>query len=450
VDLPETRFAWNGDVSLAYQVLGAGPTDLVYLPGWASNVDVHWQSPPLSRFLRDLAARTRLIITDRRGWGCSDRFSPTDVPPIETLTQDLLVVMDAAGSERAAILTTLEGSVVTCLFAATYPDRVMALILADPLVKYEATDDMPWLPGPDRWIQIAENIHDDWGTRAYFPEPYMDDTEAEWYARFQRASFARGAFVAEIERYRAVDIRSVLPSIQAPTLILADVDAESLPNDSGHPFIENARYIVGHIPGARIVEHKGGDRLWWYPPTADVIVGETTGFLGSLRTEEATFDRVLATILFTDIVGSTEKAAELGDAGWGQRLERHHSVVRALLARYRGTEIDTAGDGFFATFEGPARAVRCAQAIIEAMRPLGLQIRAGIHTGEIETVAEKAGGIAVIIGSRIMGEASPSEVLVSQTVKDLTAGSGLKFEDAGEHELKGVPDRWHLYRVTGR
>jgi class 3 adenylate cyclase len=442
MEIPETRFAWNGDVSLAYQVMGDGPVDLLYLPGWASNVDVNWESQHLARFLRGLASKARLIVTDRRGWGCSDRFSPTDVPPIETLTEDLLVVMDAAGSERAAILATMEGAVVACLFAATYPDRLSALILCDVLVVYEATDDMPWLPDADRWEEIAENIRLHWGSREYFPEPQMDEREREWFARLQRSSFARGAFISELRRYRETDIRSVLPSIHTPTLILSDADGTV---EFGP---DNGRYVAARIPGARSVEYRNEDRFWWYRPGADAIVDEVGRFLAVLKEEEASFDRVLATVMFTDIVDSTQTAAELGDRAWRELLERHHATVRSMLTRYGGAEVDTAGDGFFATFDGPARGVRCGQAIVEAVRPLGIEVRAGVHTGEVETIAGKVGGLAVVIGARVGALAGANEILATSTVRDLTAGSGLSFSSIGEHELKGVPDRWHLYLVA--
>jgi class 3 adenylate cyclase/pimeloyl-ACP methyl ester carboxylesterase len=442
IERPETRFAWNGDVSLAYQLVGEGPVDLVFSPGWASNVDVVWESPSYAKFLRRLAAGRRLILTDRRGWGCSDRFSPGDVPPIETLTEDLGAVLDAASSEKAAFLTTLETSIVACLFAATYPERVSALIMADPIARASASEEMPWLPDVERWEEMTRRIHDHWGTRAYAREPNMDDEEQEWFARFQRASYGRGGFEAELNRYRATDIRDILPAIQVPTLILVDQDADP---EFGP---DNGRLVAREIPGAKLVELRCNDDWWWYPPWSDGIAGETDSFLAAVREEEAVFERTLATVVFTDIAGSTERAAELGDAGWKELVERHHAVVRAMLARYRGTEVDTAGDGFFATFDGPARGVRCASAIVEAIRPLGLEVRAGVHTGEVETIAGKAGGLAVVIGSRVGATANPSEVLVSQTVKDLTAGSGLVFEDAGEHELAGVPDRWRLYRLA--
>jgi class 3 adenylate cyclase len=350
--------------------------------------------------------------------------------------------MDAAGVPRAAVLTTLETSIVACLFAATYPERVSGLILADPIARYEATEDMPWLPDSERWEEMTRKIHDHWGTRDYSPEPYMDDAEQEWFARLQRASFGRGAFESELNRYRATDIRGVLPAIHVPTLIL--VDADSVDTE----LAETGRFMAMEIPGATLIELRCDDRWWWYSPWAEGIAAETDSFLATVRKEEASFERTLATVVFTDIVGSAEKVAALGDRAWRELLERHHGVVRAMLARYRGSEVDTAGDGFFATFDGPARAVRCAQAIVEAVQPVGVEVRAGVHTGEVETVAGKAGGLAVVIGSRVSGIAEPSEVLVSQTVRDLTSGSGLLFEDAGVHELKGVPEPWRLYRLA--
>ena len=271
-----------------------------------------------------------------------------------------------------------------------------------------------------------------------------DGPERDWYTRYQRASITPGSGVAEFRRYMRTDVRAILPSIQVPTLVLSSTSGEGLNSP------ENGRYLASRIPGARLVEiERPPDEIHWlhWYGRAEPILGEVGRFLADLREEEDSFDRVLATVLFTDIVGSTERAAELGDRGWREVVERHHATVRAMLARYRGIEVDTAGDGYFATFDGPARGIRCAQAIVGAVRPLGLEIRAGLHTGEVETIDRKAAGIAVMIGARVGGLAGASEILTSSTVKDLVAGSGVAFEDAGEHELKGVPDRWRLYRV---
>ena len=439
IDRPETRFAWNGDVALAYQVIGDGPVDIVYLQGYCSNVDMNWESPHLTRFLRGLAGLGRLIPTDRRGWGCSDRFSPTDVPPFETMTDDLQTVMDVVGSKRAVIFSSFENTALVMLFAAAHPERCAALVLVDPWVTWTATDETPWMTDEQEWGLAIDCLRADWGTPRWFP--MQDATEQDWYLRYQRASITPGSAVAEFSTHKRTDVRAILPSIQVPTLVLATDEEE----------LQNGRYAASHIPGARLVEvERPVDEIGWlhWYGQAPAILDETRRFLADLREEEASFDRVLATVLFTDVVGSTDKACELGDARWTELLERQNATVRAMLARYRGAEIKTMGDGFLATFDGPARAVKCARAICEAVRALGLEVRAGCHTGEIELLGADVGGIAVHIGARVGALAAPSEVLVSSTVKDLTAGSGLVFEDAGEHELKGVPDRWRLYRVV--
>ena len=437
---PETRFAWNGEVSLAYQVLGSGPGDLVYLQGYCSNVDANWESPRLARFLRGLAGSARLIVTDRRGWGCSERFTPGYIPDVDILTDDLLAVMEAVGSEQASFVATYESAIVACLFAATYPDRTRSLILIDPQVTYLPTDDMPWMPSLEQWEEQIQRMRATWGTLEWWDAP--DGAEREWFARYARASVTPGGLAAEIESYLGTDIRAVLPSIRVPTLVLVDSDRfyEVLP-ESGH-------FVAEKIPAARVVEHssKGGSHFHWYG-RGDDIVAEVAGFLAEVGEEEASFDRILATILFTDVVDSTRRAAELGDRAWADVVERHHAVVRALLGRYRGNEIDTAGDGFFASFDGPARAVRCALALVQAVRPLGIEVRAGVHTGEVERVGDKIGGLAVNIGARVAALAGPTEVLASQTVRDLMVGSELDFEVGGTHELKGVPGSWSVYRV---
>jgi class 3 adenylate cyclase/pimeloyl-ACP methyl ester carboxylesterase len=441
VERPETRYAWNGDVSLAYQVVGDGPTDILYLQGYCSQVDLNWESPYLTHFLRGLTRHARLIVTDRRGWGCSERFTPGYVPDVDILTDDILAVMGAVGSERASILATYESTIVASLFAAVYPDRSRSLILIDPQVTYLPTDETPWMPTLARWQEQIQLVRDTWGTLDWWDSP--QGPEAEWFSRYARASVTPGGLAAELSSYLETDIRAVLPSIQVPTLVLVDTDSfYEVPPETG-------RFAASRIPGARVVEHssQGGHHFHWYA-RSDAIVDEVGRFLAQIRDEEASFDRVLATVLFTDIVESTQKAAELGDQRWRELIERHHATVRALLARYRGKEMDTAGDGFFASFDGPARAVRCAMAIVEAVQPLGLEIRAGLHTGEVEAIDDKVGGLAVSIGSRVAGLAHPSDVLVSQTVKDLVVGSGLTFEDRGLHRLKGVPDEWRVYAVA--
>jgi class 3 adenylate cyclase/pimeloyl-ACP methyl ester carboxylesterase len=442
VERADTRYAWNGDIALAYQVLGDGPTDVVYLQGWISNVELNWESPHLARFLRGLASLGRVVVSDRRGWGCSERFSPSDVPPLETLVDDLAVVMDAIGSDRAVLMASVECTAIATLFAATHPERASALVLIDPLVTFTKTEETPGGNSPEEWDRIVAKM------RKVFPLPGwvegFDERERAWMARYIRASVSPGALIGEFRRFQATDVRGVLPLIQIPTLLFADSDGI----DDYDP--ANARFVAQRITGSRLILHATGapaDWQHWYG-REEPIVRDTARFLRDLRTEEARFERVLATVLFSDVVGSTQIAAEIGDDRWRDLLHRHHAIIRALLSRYRGAEVDTAGDGFFATFDGPARAIRCAQAIVEGVSALGIQVRAGLHTGECEMVDGKVGGIAVHIGARVGALAAPSEVLVSQTVKDLVAGSGLAFEDKGDHELKGIPDRWRLYRVA--
>jgi len=438
---PDVKFAWNADVALAYQIVGDGPQDVVYLQGYCSNIDMNWESPHLARFLGGLAGFGRLIVMDRRGWGCSDRFSPADVPPFETLTDDLQVVMDAAGSERAVIFTSYENATLVMLFAATHPERCAALVLVDPWVTWTATDETPWVSDEQEWDRINARLRADWGTSRWFP--LQDATEQDWYVRYQRASITPGSAFAEFTVHKRTDVRAILPSIQVPTLVLCS------PPDEAE--LKNGRYVASHIPGARLVEIERPadeiDSLHWYG-RASAILSETRRFLADLRTEEASFDRVLATVLFTDIADSTATAATMGDARWKALIAQHDTIAKGIVARFRGTFVRGTGDGLLATFDGPARGVRCAQALVEAMRPLGVELRAGLHTGEIEHGGNDLAGIAVHIGARVGSKAEPGEVWVSSTVKDLTAGSGLAFEDRGEHVLKGVPDRWHLYRVV--
>jgi class 3 adenylate cyclase/pimeloyl-ACP methyl ester carboxylesterase len=440
VERPETRFAWNGDVSLAYQVCGSGRTDLIYLQGYCSNVDVNWESPHLSRFLRGLAGHGRLIVTDRRGWGCSERFTPGLVPDVDMLSDDILAVMEAAGSERASIIATYESAIVASLFAATYPERARALILVDPLVTYLPTSETPWMPSLARWQEQISLVRQTWGTSAWWDSP--EGSEGDWFSRYARASVTPGGLAAELSSYLHTDIRAVLPTIQVPTLVLVDTDAfyEVRP-ETGH-------FVASKIPGARVSEHssRGGSHFHWYA-RGDEIVAEVGRLVAEVGEEEASFDRILATVLFTDIVDSTRRAAELGDRRWREVVERHQAIVRTLLGRYRGNEVDTAGDGFFASFDGPARAVRCATAIAHAIRPLGIEVRAGLHIGEVEKIGDKIGGLAVNMGARVAALAAPSEVLVSQTVRDLMVGSDLRFDDRGPYELKGVPGQWHVYAV---
>jgi class 3 adenylate cyclase len=443
VERPETRYAWNGDDSLAFQVMGEGPVDLIYLQGQLSNVILNWEHPAFTRFARGLARVSRLIITDRRGLGCSERFTPRDIPPVETLVDDLRAVLDAAGSERPAIFATGDCGFIAMPFAATYPDRVASLILHATAPAWRKSDEIVWGRTDEEMEDAARDdcaLEGSWSQRCN-PSLTSEPEGLAWCIRYEQLSIARGGCIADGWRFGRTDVRGVVSSIQVPTLVLYRREDQNQALDS--------KYLASHIRVARLVDLPGFDRFPW-AVREDATVHEVEQFLSSVRAEEADLDRVLATVLFTDIVGSTEKVAELGDAGWRDLVERHHATLRALLVRYRGKEIDTAGDGFFASFDGPARAVRCAEAAVEAVKPLGIEIRAGLHTGEVERIDDTVGGIAVNIGARIGDMAGASEVLVSQTVKDLVAGSGLEFEDRGEQVLRGITGSWRIFATTPR
>jgi len=448
MEIPETRYAKTPEgVYIAYQVVGDGPIDLLFLPGYTSNLFWQWELPSYARFLEQLASFSRLILVDRRGTGLSDRFSPQDLPPLEDLADDLRTVMEAVGSERIALLATEDGCFVCSMFAATHPDRTDAVVL------YGMDPGEPGVglahPSPERVPFLEELYHqvdEHWGTREYarwdmkvsHPSLIEDDVFLAWYEVFLQLAASPTSAKEMLRIWHEIDPWPVFATIRVPTLVLHRT------GDILEP-IEHARAAASKIPGARFVELPG-DKHNLFEGAEDVAEEVEEFLTGSRHSAEP--DRVLATVLFTDIVGSTEKASGLGDRGWRELLDEHNARIRRQLERFRGREIDTAGDGFLATFDGPARAVHCAQAIGASVRELGMEIRAGCHTGEIELASGDVRGIAVHIGARVSALAGPSEVLVSSTVKDLVAGSGLSFEDAGEHELKGVPDRWRLYRVV--
>ena len=383
----------------------------------------------------------RILQFDKRGTGMSDRSSSP--PSFDVQMDDVRAVLDAAGVERAALFAWDDGGPpLAAFFAATHPDRTVALLI-DPHIHGRRTPDYPFGETEDHFEgRIAEWMAV-WGEqdRALGFDPPLDVELASWDAKSSRFAATPGSMAAFSRMWFDTDVRDVLPAIRVPTLVLCREGSE----DTAAP--NNAALVAKHIPGAQVASIPGTEEVVWIEEPEPFVRAIET-FLASVREEEAEMDRVLATVLFTDIVGSSEKAAELGDRAWKELAERHHAVVRSLLARYRGTEVDTSGDGFFSSFDGPARAVRCAAAIREAMRTLGLEVRAGLHTGEVTGINDKIGGIGVTIGARIGSIAGGSEILVSSTVKDLVAGSGLTFEDAGEHELKGVPERWRLYRVV--
>ena len=448
MERPPIRYTKTIDgLHIAYQAVGSGPFDLLYTPGWFSNLECAWEVPALGEFLAELASLSRLILFDRRGFGLSDSPTTTGSWSLELGMDDIRAVMDAAGSERAVLFGTDDGGALCTLFAASYPGRVSALVLFAIWAKYFRSPDYPWgwtEQQDEAWMQRVERH---WGTEEFWtdssyvsPDVSRDPARVRAWGRYSRLSASRGAAVAIARMQAQTDIRAVLPAVIVPTLVMHRT------NDTAEP-VEQARFIGKQMPNADVVELPGNEHAP-FAGNAELVLRELRRFVSAVRDDEAEFDRVLATVLFTDLVGSTERAAAIGDRAWRELVERHHTVIRGLLARYRGTEVDTAGDGFFATFDGPARAVRCARAIIDAVQPLGLDVRAGVHTGEVETIAGKAGGLAVNIGARVAASAAPRELLVSSTVKDLTAGSGLEFEDAGRRELKGIPDTWHLFRVV--
>ncbi|MEX0984563.1 MAG: adenylate/guanylate cyclase domain-containing protein [Actinomycetota bacterium] len=446
MDVPETRYATTEDgVHIAYQIVGDGPGDLLFVPYDYSNIEVNWELPQYASFARGLATHARVLLMDRRGIGASDRGIGASTPTIEARMDDIRAVMDAAGSERAALFGVESGATLCFPFAATHPERVTAVIVFGATVAGTVAEDYPWGWTHAEWEPWLERIDQAWGSDAFVrdladwitPSLASDPGYRKTIGRLLRLAASPGDAIAHDRINRDTDVRHVLPTIQTPALVIHRTDDRV--EDIGQ-----GRYIAEHIPGATFLELPGDSHVW----PLDEVIPHIASFLRSLREQEAEFDRVLATVLFTDIVGSTERAAQLGDHAWRELLERHHSTVRAMLGRYRGTEVDTAGDGFFATFDGPVRAIRCAQAIVEALGQLGIEIRAGCHTGEVATIDGKAGGMGVVIGARVGAIAGTSEVLVSQTIKDLSAGSGITFKDAGEHELKGVPDRWRLYRVV--
>jgi class 3 adenylate cyclase len=444
VNLPETRYAKSEDVHLAYQVIGESGLDLVYVPGFASNVEEAWEDPHYRRFLERLASFSRLILFDKRGTGLSDPVAIADLPTLEQRMDDMRAVMDAAGSERAAVLGHSEGGVMSVLFAATYPERTIALITLGTFAKRIWSRDYPWAPTPEARERDYEDIERTWGKEVdidyYAPSMAGDQAFGAWFARYFRRSASPQAALALMRMNTQADIREVLPAVRVPTLIMNRVDDRDVK-------VEEARYIAARIPGAKLVELPGADHSAWVGDTGSLL-DEIEEFLTGVRRAPEP-DRVLATVLFTDIVGSTEHASRVGDRAWTDLVERHHVAIRRELDRFRGREIDTAGDGFLATFDGPARAARCALEAAQAVRSFGLEIRAGLHTGEVELAGDKVRGLAVHIGSRIASLAGPGEVLASSTVKDLVAGSGLRFEERGEHELKGVPGRWGVYAVVG-
>jgi pimeloyl-ACP methyl ester carboxylesterase/class 3 adenylate cyclase len=445
---PEVRYARNGDVAIAYAVIGAGPDDLVYVSPY-NNLDIAWENPLYERFLRRLSSFARVVVVDRRGTGGSDRYSPDDLPPLEDLVDDLAAVLDKLGSQRAALFGFSDAGALCAMFASTRPERVSGLILYSTAARGRQAPDYPWQWSEEEWRDYLSRVRAGWGTREYAEEslplvnPSLagDDRMLVWWERFQRLSASPSALYAQEQVFREMDIRPLLPAISVPTLVLHRSQDLIEPVGAG-------RYLAAEITGAEYVELVGADHFPW-AGDQDSLIAEVERFVGMVRSDEQeTFDRFLATILFTDIVDSTAQAAAMGDHRWHDLRQQHDRVTRAQLARFRGREVKTLGDGFLAVFDGPARAVRCARAICESMSRQGVALRAGLHAGEVEADGGDVSGIAVAIGARIGTRAGPGEVLVSSTVKDLVVGSALTFEDRGVHKLKGVPDEWRLYALT--
>jgi class 3 adenylate cyclase len=438
---PVARYAKSGDLHIAYIVEGDGPIDLMWIPPWISQVEYLWSERSLTRVMRRITSFARLITFDRRGSGLSDPFF--GMPTLEEQMDDLLAVMDAAGSERVALFGTLEGGPMAALFAATYPERVSALVL------YATFARATWAPGYEfawpaelRDQKMQEQL-EHWGegriVAGVAPSEMDDPSFVEWAGRLERLAASPGTIRRIFELIGRVDVRDVLPSIRVPTLVIHRRDDSFIK-------IEHSRYIASQIPDARYVELEGSDNMFSLGDS-EALLGEVEEHLTGVRHEHEP-DRMLATVLFTDICDSTSRAAELGDRGWRDLLERHDALFRHALDRHRGREVKRTGDGFLATFDGPARAIRCAASVAEAMDSLGIKVRAGLHTGELEVMDSDLGGLAVHIAARVMDRASPSEVLVSGTVKDLVVGSGIEFDDRGEHELRGVPGAWRLFAVS--
>jgi pimeloyl-ACP methyl ester carboxylesterase len=441
-DRPQTRYAKAPDgTSIAYQVVGDGPVDLVYSSGIWSNVELMWDDPDWAYFLERLASFSRLTVFDMRGIGLSDRGP--EPPSIELQRDDIAAVMDAVGIEDAVVFAGARAGTMTMLFAATHPDRTSALVLYAPVAKTVATPDFPFGKRPEEQQAFVERFVREMGTGRNLalqaPSRASDERFVAWWARFERLVASPSAYEELAGIFTEVDVRQALPAIHAPTLVIHRRDDRIV-------FSPQVQFVADQIKGARLVELPGIDHVPFIGD-ADAILDEVEEFVTGARPVPRT-DRVLATVLFTDIVGSTERQASLGDRGWTALVKQHHAAIREVLTRFRGLEQDTAGDGFYIRFDGPAHAIHCAQEIVRAVRALGIEVRAGVHTGECDIVEGKCSGLSVSIGARVMDHAGPSEVLVSQTVRDLTAGSGLVFEDAGEHELKGVPNSWRLYRVA--
>lgn len=439
-----TQYAKSGGVNIAYQVIGDGPVDLVYVPGWVTNVEVMWEEPGLANFLRRLASFSRLITFDKRGVGLSDPVPLGELPDLDARVDDLRSVMLAAGCESAVLFGHSEGGSTAIALAARHPELVSKVILFGAYAKRLRSDDYPWAPTAEQRSAESEGYRDEWADPQHIADNYApsraDDSEfVDWIGRWLRLSASPAAAAALNEASTQIDVTGLLTEVEAPALLLYRLEDQDVK-------IEEGRYIAAKLRDSKLVELHGADHFF-YAGDTEPILDEIEEFVTGHRTG-ATPERVLKTVLFTDIVRSTEIAAEMGDRQWRKLIGRHHEVTRAELKRWRGNEVVTTGDGFLATFDDPANAIRCASAIVDAVRNLGLEVRCGIHTGVVEVLGSDVTGLAVNIGARISAIAGPSEVYVSRTVTDLLAGTGFEFEDRGNHALKGVPDDWQVFAAV--
>ena len=439
---PTTRYAKSGDYSIAYQVVGNGALDVVLVLGFVSHIENAWEDPDFARFLNRLASFSRLILFDKRGTGLSDRVPVRDLPTLEERMDDVRAVMDAAGSKSAALFGISEGGPMCMLFATTYPERVDALVLYGSYARRVRDEDYPWAPTLEQQSLVLDAVQNDWGgpsqVEVWAPSLVDDERFKRWWGQYLRLGASPAAARAVLEMTLEIDVRHILSAIRVPTLVLHRTGDRRIQ-------VGGSRYMAQHIAEARLVEFPGVDHLVWVGDS-DAILDEVEEFLTGSR-HSAEPSRVLATVLFTDMVESTNRAVQLGDTRWRTLISDHDRLLRSELNRFRGREIDRRGDGFLAIFDGPARAIRCALSIVERVHELGIQVRAGLHTGELDVTESGIAGIAVHTGARVMSLAGADEVLVSSTVKDLVAGSGLSFTERGTHELKGVPGTWRIFRV---
>ena len=442
MNVPEIKFTQSDEVSVAYQVVGNGTLDLVVIPGFVSHLEQAWEDTSFSRILMQLASFSRLILFDKRGTGLSDRIS--GIPTLEERMDDVRAVMDAVGSKLAALFGVSEGGPMSVLFAATYPERASALVLYGSIARGKWAPDYPWMPKSDdaRFEAWLEGWRKEWGgpysIGSWAPSMAEDEVFRQWWAKYLRLSSSPSAVINVFRMNAAIDVRDILPTVRIPTLVLHRLGDRAID-------IEQGRYLAEHIPGAEFVELSGDDHLWWVGDSEAIVNKIQTFLTGEQPPIE--IDRVLATVLFTDIVDSTKQAAEMGDSRWKDLLDTNNAVMLKEIGRFRGRAVRSTGDGYLAVFDGPGRAIRCGAAVSRELRQLGIEIRTGVHTGEIDLMGEDVGGIAVNIAARVLAEAANNEVWVSRTVKDLVVGSGFEFTEKGTHSLKGVPGEWGLFSV---